>query len=308
MDQAPAPRKFVYLALTASAFLWGSGFAIAKFALREVTPLQLLAGAGIFSATTQLIWTVGRGRLRLLKLPWPIAPLILGMAIAGQNVFSGLTYWGLASTTATNAAILYGFSPTLIAVLAALLLRERLTIWKVGGAVVGFIGVALIITQGHLSSLQLHGMFIGNLIVFGATVYWSAYSVATRWLTQKIPVETYSFYILTVGAVVPVTWVWLERGQFPLAGLRTPTLSAIAFMGIGTGALAINCWNWGLAQIEAARAGMFSYLEPVFAGLVAMIFLSERLSLPSLLGAAIVFSGIYLSTRQTNTNELREFE
>jgi len=85
--------------------------------------------------------------------------------------------------------------------------------------------------------------------------------------------------------------------RFPLAGLHPETLLALAFMGVATGTLAINFWNWGLARIEAARVGMFSYLEPVFASLVAMLFLSEKLSLPSLLGAAMVFAGIFFSTQ-----------
>jgi drug/metabolite transporter (DMT)-like permease len=298
MSQIPASRKLVYSALTAAAFFWGSGFAVAKFALREVSPLELLAGACIFSATTQVIWTVARGRVRLLGLPRPFALLVVGLALAGQNVFSGLTYLGLAYTTATNAALLYGFSPVLIAVLASLLLGERLTPWKLAGAAAGFSGVVLIITQGQLNSLGLHGVLAGNLIVFGATVYWAAYSVITRWVTQRIPVETYSFYILTLGAVPLTAWVWLQKMRFPLVGLHPGTLLALAFMGIGTGTLAINFWNWGLAKIEAGRAGMFSYLEPVFASLVAMIFLSERLSMSSLLGAAMVFGGIYLSTHR----------
>jgi drug/metabolite transporter (DMT)-like permease len=298
MGQIPASRKLVYLALTASACLWGAGFAVAKFALREVSPLELWAGACIFSATTQGIWTVARGHLRLLRLPRSLALPVVGLALAGQTVLNGLTYLGLAYTTDTNAALLYGFSPVLIAVLAALLLGERLTAWKLAGAAAGFVGVVLIITQGQLNSLGLHGVLAGNLIVFGATVYWAAYSVITRWVTQRIPVETYSFYILTLAAAPLTAWVWLQKMRFPLAGLHSGTLLALAFMGIGAGAVAMNCWNWGLANIEAARAGMFSYLEPVFASLVAMIFLSERLSLPSLLGAALVFGGIYLSTQQ----------
>jgi drug/metabolite transporter (DMT)-like permease len=298
MSQSPASPKFVYLALAVSACLWGGGFAVAKFALREVSPLELWAGASVFAATTQALWVVARRRIRFLRLPRPLVLPMVGLALAGQTLLNGLTYLGLAYTTATNAALLYGFSPVLIAVLAALLLGERLTPWKLAGAAVGFAGVALIITQGQLSSLRLHGVLAGNLIVFGATVYWAAYSVITRWFTQRIPVETYSFYILTVAAAPLTAWVWLQEMRFPLAGLHPGTLLAVAFMGIGAGTLAMNCWNWGLAKIEASRAGMFSYLEPVFASLVAMTFLSERLSLTSLLGAAMVFGGIYLSTQQ----------
>ena len=299
MSQNPTSRKFIYLALTTSAFFWGAGFAVAKYALREVSPLELLAGTSIFSAISQGIWTLARGQIRTLSLPHPIAPLVVGLALAGQNVFSGLTFLGLAYTTATNAALLYGFSPVLIAVMDSLLLGEKLTAGRLAGAAVGFIGVALIITQGQLSSLRPHGVMAGNLIVFAATVYWAAYSVITRWVTQKVPAETYSFYILTVGAMIPTTWAWLQYMRFPMVGVHPGTLLALAFTGIGTGTVAINCWNWGLAKIEAARAGMFSYLEPVFASLVAMIFLSERLSVPSLAGAALVFGGIHLSLRQS---------
>jgi drug/metabolite transporter (DMT)-like permease len=298
MNQCQASHKFVYLALTLSACLWGSGFAVAKFALREVSPLELLAGASVFSAVTEGIWTVARGRVRLLRLPRSLVLPVLGLALTGQTVLNGLTYLGLAYTTATNAALLYGFSPILIAILAALLLGERATEWKLTGAAVGFAGVAFIITQGQLSSVRLHGVLVGNLIVFGATVYWAAYSVITRWFTQRIPAETYSFYILTMAAAPLTAWVWVREVRFPLVGLHPATLLAVAFMGIGSGALAMNCWNWGLAKIEAARAGMFSYLEPVFASLVAITFLSERLSVPTLLGAGMVFGGIYLSTQR----------
>lgn len=297
MSRNPTSPKLVYLALTASAFFWGSGFAVAKFALREVSPLELLAGAGIFSALAQVTWTLARGQIRHLRLLRAQAPLVVILALAGQNVFSGLTYLGLAHTTATNAALLYGFSPVLIAVLAALFLGEKLTLRKLAGAAAGFAGVAIIITQGQWRSLGMHGVLAGNLIVFGATLYWAAYSVITRWITQKVPVEIYSFYILTVGPAVPVAWVWLHKMKFPLAGLHSETLLALAFMGVATGTLAISFWNWGLARIEAARVGVFSYLEPVFATLVAMLFLSEKLTLPSLLGAALVFAGIFFLTR-----------
>ncbi len=232
MSQIPASRKLVYLALTASAaFFWGAGFAVAKFALREVSPLELLAGACVFSAITQVIWTVVRGRVRLLGLPRPFVLPVVGLALAGQNVLNGLTYLGLAYTTATNAALLYGFSPVLIAVLASLLLGERFTAWKLAGAAAGFFGVVLIITQGQLNSLGLHGVLAGNLIVFGATVYWAAYSVITRWVTQRIPVETYSFYILTLGAVPLTAWVWLQKMRFPLSGTSPWYPAGLGFHG-----------------------------------------------------------------------------
>jgi drug/metabolite transporter (DMT)-like permease len=65
----------------------------------------------------------------------------------------------------------------------------------------------------------------------------------------------------------------------------------------------MNVWSWALERIEASRVGSFTYLEPVFAALVAMTFLGERLTLATGAGAALVFSGIYLSTRQAGISK-----
>jgi len=291
------PTRLVYVALTTAVGIWGAGFAVGKYALHEISPLHVLAGSGVFAAATQVIWTVARGGLGRLRLPRRRALAVVALSFSGQNLSYGLTYLGLAYTTATNAAILYAFTPTLMAVLGTLFLRERLNSGKLLGAVGGFLGVALIITQGRLSSLRFEGMLIGNLIIFGAVTYWSSYSVLTRWVTRNIPADAYSFYVLALGSTAPIAWVWVAHHRFPLSGLQSGTLWALAFLGAGAGTLAMNCWNWGLSKVEAARAGMFSYLEPVFASAVAFLFLGERFTLPSFGGALLVLASIFAATQ-----------
>lgn len=288
--------RSVYLALTVSALFWGAGFSVGRFALRTVSPLELLAGAAVFGAATQVAWTAIRGNWRDLKLSprllWPM----VAIGLLSQNILNGLTNLGLASTTATNAALIFGFSPVLIGLLAAMFLRESFGAQKILGACVGFAGVALIITQGRTDTVQLHGVMAGNLWVLAGAGYWASYAIFTRRLTQRVPPEVFTFYILVPGALLPVAWVWANENRFCLAGLNLHTLLAMAFLGLCTATLAMNFWNWGLAHIEASRVGMFSYLEPVFAAAVAMIFLGERLTWPTAAGSALVFAGIFFST------------
>jgi drug/metabolite transporter (DMT)-like permease len=138
---------------------------------------------------------------------------------------------------------------------------------------------------------------VGNLLVFGGALYWSVYSVATRSLAPRITAGAYTFYILVLGAVAPVSWVWMTEGRFPLAGLKWPVLLAVCFFGVATGTLSMNFWNWGLAKIEASRVGVFSYFEPVFAAAVAITFLGERPTLATALGATLVFAGVFLNAK-----------
>lgn len=289
-------NKFVYLALTVAAFFWGAGFSISRFALRTVSPVELLAGASVFGAASQFAWTAIRGNWRTLRLSPALLWLMAAFGLLSQNILNGLTNVGLTSTTATNAALIYGFSPVIIGLLAAVFLREPFGARKWLGAIAGFAGVALIITQGHPEAVQLRGVMVGNLWILAGALYWAGYSVATRSLTQRVSPEAFTFYIIVLGAVLPVAWVWTKEKRFCLVGVDRPTLFAMACLGIGTATLAMNFWNWGLAHTEASRVGMFSYLEPVFAAAIAMIFLGERLTWPTGAGSTLVFAGIFIST------------
>src|SRR5690242_10325630 len=175
--------RVVYLALIMSAFFWGAGFSVSRFALRTVTPAGLLAGAALIGAATQIAWTAIQGNWRELKLPPRLFWSMVVLGLLSQNILNGLTNLGLASTTATNAALIYGFSPVLIGLLAAVFLRESFGWQKVLGAGVGFAGVALIITQGQLKAVQLRGVMAGNLLVLAAACFWATYAIVTRRLT-----------------------------------------------------------------------------------------------------------------------------
>lgn len=298
----PGPsQRIVYLALTISVLIWGASFAVAKYALRWVSPLELLAGQCVLAAAAQILWSAARRRSKPFRLPAAMIAPVLGLGLLGQNILMGLTYWGLARTTATNSALIYGFSPVMIALFATLFLREPFGAKKQLGAAVGFLGVVLIVTQGRLEVIRFQGVMMGNLLVFGGTVYWAGYTVVTRRIAPQISAEVFTFYLITLAAVGPIAWVWMQEKHFPLLGAHLAALLAIAFMGLANGTLAFNLWNWGLEHIEASRVGVFSYLEPVFASFVALVFLGERLALSSVVGAALVFAGVYLSTSERDS-------
>ena len=290
------PAGLVYAALTASAFFWGAGFAVGRFALREVSPLELLAGQALGAAIVEVVWTAARGRARALRVPVSILLPAVALGLVGQNILNGLTYLGLALTSATNAALIYGFSPVLIGIMAAMFLGEPFSRRKRWGALIGFLGVAVVITQGHVESIRLRGTMLGNLLVLGGAVYWAGYAIATRTLARRIDPEVFTFYILVPAIVLPVGWILRTKSRLPWAVHDARTLLAMAVLGVGTSFLAMHFWNWGLSRIEASRVGVFSYLEPVFAGLIAIVFLGERLTAATALGAVLVFAGIFLTT------------
>src|SRR5712692_2205322 len=124
VQKAPSSVRLVYAALTASAFFWGAGFAVGRFALRQVSPLDLLAGQALLAAAVEVAWIAARGRWRALRLPAPLLWPVVVLGLLGQNILNGLTFFGLTFTSATDAALIYGFSPVLIGVFAVAFLAE----------------------------------------------------------------------------------------------------------------------------------------------------------------------------------------
>lgn len=275
---------------------WGAGFSVIRYALRFVTPLEFLAGQAVFAAAAQAAWTLALKRHESHRLPPPAVAPVLVLGLLGHVLLNGLTFLALNYTTATNTALLFGASPIVTGVLAAVFLRERFGKSKRLGAPLGFAGVALIITLGRLENVRVSGAMLGNLLAALASLYWSTYTVATRRITQLVPPGVYTFYILTLGALLPLAATVVVNGRLPFSGAPAPAIAAMAAVGIGTGALAFNFWNWGLERIEASRVGFFSFLEPLFAAGVAVMFLGESLTSPTIAGGALVLAGIFLAT------------
>jgi drug/metabolite transporter (DMT)-like permease len=100
-------------------------------------------------------------------------------------------------------------------------------------------------------------------------------------------------WLIAIGTAVLLIWVEAThpmRARFPFH-----VWLAVIVQGILPTTAAFLLWNWGLARVPAARAGVFLNLEPLVGTLLGLIFLNERLGAVGMLGALILFSAAYFS-------------
>ena len=195
-----APRHTQALLLLAG-MIWGTSFVAGKLGVEGTDPYLFSAMRSVISAVSVLpLFYYFKVDLSILKSKavWAIAFLnALGLLL--QNV--GLTY-----TTASNTVLLVDINVVIVAVLAALILKERLNRRIVAGLVLGMAGVALIATKGNPSNLG-GGSLIGDLLVFGAGVAWALYIVFTTRELKKgyeLVQFTSAMILLTAVFVVPI--------------------------------------------------------------------------------------------------------
>lgn len=284
-----------YLLLTISSLTWGGNFVVGRYVYDQVPPVALsfwrwaLALAVLLPFT---LVTVLRQR-QLVVQHWRI---LATLGATGITVFHIFVYQALHYTAAVNAALFLSTTPVFIVALSWILLRDRLQMRQALGIVTSLLGAVVIIMRGeiaHLLQLQLN---TGDLLMLAAVPNWALYSV----LLRRLPPSFHPMTLVTVIAFFGLVFLaplygWeLTRGEG--FEVNRSTVSAILYIGLFASVLAYICWNRGVAMVGANRAGLFMHLVPLFSAVLGVVTLNEPVRLFHLVGAALIFSGIYLVT------------
>ncbi|UUZ67500.1 DMT family transporter [Polaromonas sp. P2-4] len=216
------------------------------------------------------------------------------MVYANQILFAE----GLQRSTATNGALIMALSPLVSALLAALVFRERLTLQRVCGVVLGFAGVAAVVLSHPGAGLSSGGT--GDLMLVAAVISFAAGGAIIQRLARQLHPLSISWAIYLIGTVLLVGHTVIG----PTA-LNTGSLfpgwwpwALVLFSGILATAVCNLIWNRAIGTIGVARTAVFLYWVPVFGVAFAALLLGEALTRWHFAGFIAVVAGTYLGTRQ----------
>ncbi|MFZ2419894.1 MAG: DMT family transporter [Anaerolineae bacterium] len=279
-------------ALIASVFFWSASFTWSKLALQEVNPWSLafwrwLIAALFFAAYLPLS---GQGPQVRLALRRDGGRLLL-LSLLGVSLLYGLQNIGLTRTSAIHSSLIMNAIGLFTALLGVFWLGERLSGRGWLGLALAFGGVILIVWQGAAPAAGVSTL-AGDLITLAAALCAALYSIYGKPLVGRTPPAVMTGLVAGFGALclLPVA-AW--------QGLTIPaqpgTWLLLLALGIGSSALANLAWWQILARMDASRAGIFLFLIPVIASLIAVITLGESLGGQTLAGAVFVLGGLYLA-------------
>jgi len=246
--------------------------------------------------------------------------VILGIAVAMRRQFSlpnknewayfsllgflGITFhqWlqsnGLQTSEAGTTAWIVSTTPVFMALLGWIVLSEGLSWIKITGIILAFAGVLLVVSKGDLASVSVGKLGAsGDKLILVSAVNWAVFSVLSRRGLKKYPAGLMMFYVMTLG------WVFTSVLFFAGANLsEIPNLTyngwlGVAFLGIFCSGLAYIAWYDALQALSAAQTGVFLYIEPLVAVIVAFFVLGEPVTFVSLVGGGIILLGVWLVNR-----------
>jgi drug/metabolite transporter (DMT)-like permease len=273
--------------LVSAIVIWGATFALSKLALRHLAPSELAFLRQAFGLPP-LVWLAWRTRSFLLPLRYALALAATGMV--GYFLFTNL---GLERTSASVGALVQGLAPVLIAVLAVVLLGEQPNRQSVGGILLALAGAAVLAWGAfHVESS------LGLLFQLLSVASWASYTVIGRHLGERVNAVQASVVPVIVSVAVFAFGPLFEPWHVPGAA----TIGLAAGLGLFGSGIAYALWSFGIARVQAARAGVYANLVPVVAVLVAWLALGESLGARQALGGTVVIAGAVLasSARQSS--------
>ncbi|MEO9144045.1 MAG: DMT family transporter [Ginsengibacter sp.] len=244
-----------------------------------------------------LFWTLFLFSRPVTKLQRKDIPAFLLCAITAIGLNQMLFIKGLAFTFPIHAALLTLTTPILITIIAARVLREKITIGKSFGLLLGALGAGLLIGN-RVVSPPGEDATLGDILVILSSIAYTFYFILVKPLMKKYSPVQVIRWIFTFGFFMTLPFCFEEFSAITWQ-VFTPKDWFLLFLIVVPGTFFAYIFNvYGIQKLSASTAGIYIYSQPVFAVAIAMIFLKEELSLSKIIAAALIFSGVFLSNRK----------
>ena len=277
----------VFIAL---GLIWGTSFLWIKIALAETGPFTLVGFRLLFGFAGLLVVLA----IQRPRLPRDRRTLL---AFAFMGLFNTalpfiLITWGETRIPSSLASILNGSVPLFTIVIAHFWLHdEKITAARLGGLVVGFIGIVVLVS-GDLTPDNIHSDIWGQLAVVAASIaYAVAITFSRRHLRGQPPVLQTGMVLLIADSII-----WASA----LAGAERPLQLphsflpwfAIVWLGLLGTCLAYLLFFWLINAVGPTRASLVTYVFPVVGLVLGILILHEAADWRLLAGSALIVGGI----------------
>jgi drug/metabolite transporter (DMT)-like permease len=279
------------LCILGTVAIWAGWYVVIRLGLTSSSlDVQDLAALRFGVAGILMLPVIWRRGLALDRLGWTG---VVAIALGGGAPFALLVGAGLVYAPVAHAsALVQGTVPLTVGVLAAIVLREKLTGANLVGFVLIVIGAVLIagISLAEIESRET----IGHALFIGASILWAAYTVALRKAHLQ---DLHAPAIAAVASLVFYipAYLYFRAGHLFVAPLKDLLVQGF-YQGVLTAVVSLVLYSLGVARLGASAAGAFVAFGPVIAALLAIVVLGERMAAHDWIAIAIITLGVLLAS------------
>lgn len=295
--------QLAVLALILTNIIWGAAFPIYKWSLENLEPFTF-AFLRFFIAALIILPFVGN-KLTIKREDY-LRIIVIGLT--GVSLTVSFWFLGLQQTESINAPIIGSTGPIFLMLFAFFFLKEKLKTQTIIGTTVSLFGVFCIVLQPALETSH-GGSIIGNIFFLIATISGITHALLIKKIAERYNLLAITFWTFLIGSLSLMPLALYETYTYGfLTGLNLQGTVGLLYGTIFASVIAYSLLAYGLKYIQANEVGVFSYIDPIIAALIAIPLLGETITFTYLLGSFLVFLGIYISERRIHYHPIHHLK
>jgi drug/metabolite transporter (DMT)-like permease len=286
-------RTVAYTAFAIVCVVWGTTYLAIRIALETIPPL-LLTGTRFVIAGLIMLFVA---RLRGNTIPRDFRTLA-NLAFVGfllVCVGNLAVVWAEQWVPSGLAALLVATAPFWMAIIEAFRSGgERVGVRGVVGMLIGFAGVAMLVTPGGGAGATWSAAFLlGALAIQVGGIGWQYGSAHSKYKLGSVPPLASAALQMLFGGII-VTIAGLAIGEAPRFTLNPRTFAALAYLTLFGSVLAYSSYVFALAHMRTTHTSLYAYVNPVVAVFLGWLILDEPLTWMSVVAMVVILAGVAL--------------
>lgn len=296
----PKSRILAILAAITASAIYGVNHTLAKGLMPTyIEPfgfiLLRVSGAAI------LFWLISLWgpKEKIATSDWP---RIIGCAIFGMVINMLFFFKGLSLSTPINSSVIITLSPVMVLILAAILIKERITLLKSLGIAVGLAGALVLVLFNKEATTYAPNIRLGNILFIINAFSYGLYLILVKPLTKKYHSFTLMKWLFLIAVFINLPITIGEFSRVAWTQLPFDAIWKMGFVVLCTTFLSYLLNIYALKELSASTISAFIYLQPLIAIFFAVLTGADSLNWTKSIAAILVFIGVYMvSIKKTKT-------
>ena len=290
-------RIKAHLALLGANLFYGAGFTVAKTVMPSLIQPNGFIFIRVVSATL-LFWLSFLGgdnyKTTIDKKDYKTFILCAIFGVAANQL---LFFKGLSLTSPIHGSLMMLLTPILVSVLAAFMLRENFSKLNLIGLVLGVTGATILVILGGKDKVASNPLLGDFFILLNASSY-AIYLVIAKPLMHKYRPIIVIRWVFLLGSIIVFPFGIQDFLAIDWMQFSTLNFLSVVFIVVCV-TFFTYLWNiYALKILSPATAGAYIYLQPLFAAIIAIVFLGEQASMIKLLSGILIFTGVYFVSKK----------
>lgn len=272
--------------------LWGTTFVSTKILIQTgLSPVEIL----LYRFVLAYICILAVAHKRFCANTWKDEGLLFLSGLCGGSLYFIAENTALGITLASNVSLLICTAPVFTTLLSSLFYKESLQKGLLYGSAVALFGVGLVVFNG---SVLLKINPLGDCLTLLAAISWAFYCLILKRLSKSYPILFITRKVFFYGLFSLGLYALFFPFELRIELLRLPVVYMnLLFLGFVASMLCYIMWNKAVQFLGASKTANYIYIVPLVTLLTSAIFLSEVLTLPSMIGALCIISGVYIAEK-----------